>query len=164
MTRCDSARPRGLARLLSTSSLARLSVPKVSAPKAALLRLTAALGLAVTIAHAQASPPIGHRSFPPQALRGELWVGAPPLAQLNGQPERLAPGARIRGEDNLLRLPTQLTGRAWLVHYTREPSSGLLMDVWILNRVEVANEPWPASPAEASTWRFDPASQRWARP
>jgi hypothetical protein len=48
-------------------------------------------------------------------------VGAPPLAQLNEQPERLAPGARVRGEDNLLRLPTQLTGRAWLVRYKREP-------------------------------------------
>lgn len=164
MTRCDSARPRGFARLISISSRALRPGPKVSAPKTALLRLTAALGLAVTVAHAQASPPAGHRSFPPQAFRGELWVGAPPLAQLNGQPERLAPGARIRGEDNLLRLPAQLTGRAWLVHYTREPSSGLLMDVWILNRAEMANEPWPASPAEASTWRFDPASQRWARP
>jgi hypothetical protein len=164
MTRCDSARPRGLARLLSISSRARLSAPKVSAPKSALLRLTAALGLAVTVVHAQASSAAGHRSFPPQALRGELWVGAPPLAQLNGQPERLAPGARNRGEDNLLRLPTQLTGRAWLVHYTREPSSGMLMDVWILNRVEVANEPWPASPVEAATWRFEPASQRWGRP
>lgn len=164
MTRCDSARPPGLARLISMSSRARPAVPKVSVARAALLRLAAALGLAVTMAQAQATPPIGHRSFPPQALRGELWVGAPPLAQLNGQPERLAPGARIRGEDNLLRLPTQLTGRAWLVHYTREPSSGLLMDVWILNRAEMANEPWPASPAEASTWRFDPASQRWARP
>jgi hypothetical protein len=164
MTRCDSAWPQGFARPISISIRAQHSVPKVSASKAALLRLTAALGLAVTIAHAQASPPIGHRSFPPQALRGELWVGAPPLAQLNGQPERLAPGARIRGEDNLLRLPTQLTGRAWLVHYTREPSSGLLMDVWILNRAEMVNEPWPASQAEASTWRFDPASQRWARP
>ena len=164
MTRCDSARPPGLARLISMSSRARPAVPKVSVSRAALLRLAAALGLAVTMAQAQAAPPIGHRSFPPQALRGELWVGAPPLAQLNGQPERLAPGARIRGEDNLLRLPTQLTGRAWLVHYTREPSSGLLMDVWILNRAEMANEPWPASPAEASTWRFDPASQRWARP
>jgi hypothetical protein len=164
MTRCDSARPRGLARLLSISSGAQRSAPKVSAPKAALLRLTAALGLAVTIAQAQASPPAGHRNFPPQALRGELWVGAPPLAQLNGQPERLAPGARIRGEDNLLRLPTQLTGRAWLVHYTREPSSGLLMDVWILNRAEMANEPWPASPLEAATWRFESTSQRWVRP
>ena len=164
MTRCDSARLPGLARLISMSSRARPAVPKVSVSRAALLRLTPALGLAVTIALVQASPPAGHRSFPPQALRGELWVGAPPLAQLNGQPERLAPGARIRGEDNLLRLPTQLTGRAWLVHYTREPSSGLLMDVWILNRAEMANEPWPASPAEASTWRFDPVSQRWARP
>ena len=164
MTRCDSARPRAPARLISISSGTPRSAPKVSPPKTALLRLIAVLGLAFMIAPAQASPPAGHRSFPAHALRGELLLGAVPLAQLNGQPERLAPGARIRGEDNLLRLPTQLTGRAWLVHYTREPSSGLLMDVWILNRAEVANEPWPASPAEAATWRFEPASQRWARP
>ena len=91
-------------------------------------------------------------------------VGAVPMALLNGQAARLAPGARIRGEDNLLRLPTSLTGQGVIVHYTREPSSGLLMDVWILNRAELANDPWPTSPAEAASWRFDPASQRWARP
>ena len=116
------------------------------------------------LAQAQPGPPVGHRSFPAHALRGELMLGAAPLAQLNGQPERLAPGARIRGEDNLLRLPTQLAGPLWLVHYTREPSSGLLMDVWILNRAEQANQPWPTSPAEAARWRFEPASQRWTRP
>ena len=54
-------------------------------------------------------------------------------------------------------------GQGVIVHYTREPSSGLLMDVWILNRAELANEPWPTSPAEAASWRFDPSSQRWAR-
>jgi hypothetical protein len=120
--------------------------------------------LAQTQAPAQPGPPVGHRSFPAHALRGELMLGAAPLAQLNGQPEGLAPGARIRGEDNLLRLPTQLAGPLWLVHYTREPSSGLLMDVWILNRAEQANQPWPTSPAEAARWRFEPASQRWTRP
>jgi len=127
------------------------------------------LGLAATWCLAAAAqppsgpPPIGHRNFPPHALRGELVVGAVPMALLNGQVARLAPGARIRGEDNLLRLPTSLAGQVVFVHYTREPSSGLLMDVWILNRAELANEPWPTSPAEAATWRFDPASQRWAR-
>ena len=164
MIRCDRAMPRGIARLLSFSSGTQLSAPRASASAAALLRLTMALGLAATIAQAQAAPAVGHRPFPAQALRGELVVGAPPMALLNGQAARLAPGARIRGEDNLLRLPTSLAGQPVIVHYTREPSSGLLMDVWILNRAELANEPWPTSPAEAATWRFDPASQRWARP
>ena len=164
MIRCDRAMPRGIARLISISSGTQLSAPKVSASVASLLRLTTALGLVATIAQAQTAPAIGHRPFPAQALRGELVVGALPMALLNGQAARLAPGARIRGEDNLLRLPTSLTGQPVIVHYTREPSSGLLMDVWILNRAELANEPWPTSPAEAAIWRFDPASQRWARP
>ena len=138
MIRCDRAMPRGIARLISISSGTQLSAPKVSVSVASLLRLTAALGLVATIAQAQAAPAVGHRPFPAQALRGELVVGALPMALLNGQP--------------------------MIVHYTREPSSGLLMDVWILNRAELANEPWPTSPAEAAIWRFDPASQRWARP
>ena len=82
-------------------------------------------------------------------------MGALPLALLNGQPTRLAPGARIRGQDNLLRVPTSLAGQPVIVHYTREP--------WILNRAELGNEPWPTHPAEAAAWRFDPASQRWSR-
>jgi hypothetical protein len=110
-----------------------------------------------------AAPPPGHRSFPAHALRGELLIGAAPLALLNGQADRLAPGARIRGEDNMLRLPASAVGQPLVVHYTREPSSGLLMDVWILNRAELDNRPWPSTPAEATRWRFDPASQRWAR-
>ena len=120
--------------------------------------------VACVAVHAQPGPPTGHRLFPAHALRGELVWGAPPLVLLNGQPERLAPGARIRAEDNLMRLPTELTGRTWLVHYTREATSGLMMEVWILNRVESANQPWPSSAAEAAAWRFDPASQRWTRP
>lgn len=165
MTRCDSARPRALARLISTGpSFRGSSALAASARRTILLGLVASFGGATGLTQAQPGPPAGHRPFPPQALRGELVVGAVPMALLNGQPARLAPGARIRGEDNLLRLPTSLAGQPVIVHYTREPSSGLLMDVWILNRAELANEPWPTSPAEAATWRFDPASQRWTRP
>jgi len=98
MTRCDSARPRGLARLISISSRARLSVQKFSAPKAALLRLAAALGLAVTVAHAQASPPAGHRSFPLKAFvescgwAHPLWRNS--MSSLNGWPQVRAFAAR----------------------------------------------------------------------
>ena len=158
MIRCDRAMPRGLARLTSFANAAKACARRVT-----LLGLTA-VWCVVATAQAQAAPAVGHRPFPAQALRGELVVGAAPMALLNGQAARLAPGARIRGEDNLLRLPTSLAGQPVIVHYTREPSSGLLMDVWILNRAELANEPWPTSPAEAAIWRFDPASQRWARP
>ena len=158
MTRCDPARPRGFARLLC-------SRPRVAgvARRAALLALTSGLFLGAAV-QAQPGPPAGHRSFPAHALRGELLVGAVPAALLNGQAARLAPGARIRGEDNLLRLPSSLVGQPVIVHFTQEPATGMLMDIWILNRVELGNTPWPASPAEAATMRFDPLSQRWMRP
>ena len=42
------------------------------------------------------------RNFPADALRGELQVLQPPEATLNGRPVRLAPGARIRGDNNLV--------------------------------------------------------------
>ena len=51
---------------------------------------------------AQEGPPPGHRPFTAQALRGELTFTAWPEARLNDQPVRLAPGARLRGPDNLL--------------------------------------------------------------
>jgi hypothetical protein len=104
-----------------------------------------------------------HRTFPATALRGELAITAPPEASLNGAPVRLAPGARIRAEDNLLRLPAALAGQRLLVHYTLEPTTGLVLDVWILNATERVREPWPATPEQARAWRFDPSAQTWTR-
>ena len=158
MTRCASLRRCGVSPLTCLAS--RIAV---MARRSALLALACA-GLLGPTAQAQPGPPAGHRSFPAHALRGELLVGAVPAALLNGQAARLAPGARIRGEDNLLRLPSSLVGQPVIVHFTQEPSTGMLMDVWILNRVELGNSPWPSSPTEAATWRFDPLAQRWMRP
>jgi hypothetical protein len=50
------------------------------------------------------------------------------------------------------------------VHYTIEPTTGLVLDVWILNTAERAREPWPATPEQARAWRFDPTAQTWTRP
>lgn len=105
-----------------------------------------------------------HRSFPATALRGTLVLGAWPQATLDDLQVRLAPGARIRGEDNLLQLPASLAGRTLRVHYTLEPTTGLVLDVWILNATERAREPWPATAEQARQWRFDPSAQTWTRP
>ncbi len=153
MHRCDPARKSALA---GRASLVRSGTTPFAA-------LAAALMLPLLAALALAAPPPGHRSFPAHALRGELLIGAVPQALLNGHADRLAPGARIRGDDNMLRLPSSMVGQPLVVHYTREPSSGLLMDVWILNLAEQGNRPWPSTPAEAASWRFDPVTQRWAR-
>jgi hypothetical protein len=107
--------------------------------------------------------PVLARPFPPEALRGELVVTAPPEVLLNQTPQRLAPGARIRDGANRLVLSGSLAGQKLLVHYTRFPD-GQLRDVWLLTAAEAARQPWPRTPAEAAAWRFDPPSQTWTKP
>lgn len=102
------------------------------------------------------------RPFPAHALRGTLVVAQPPEVQLNSQPGRLAPGARIRGADNLVQLSGTLVGAKLLVHYTLDPT-GLLQDVWVLTPDEAARKPWPSTPGEAQAWLFNPAAQAWSK-
>jgi hypothetical protein len=135
-------------------------------PRCAPDRRTFVLSAALALlgAAVQGQPVSGHRRFPANALRGELVITGAPEVTLNGRPDRLAPGARIRGESNLLTTPASLTGQRLTVHYTREASSGLLMDVWILQPMERSNRPWPVNEREAQTWIFDPAGQTWKKP
>jgi hypothetical protein len=105
----------------------------------------------------------GQRSFPAHALRGEVEVVQAPELLLNRKPARLAPGARIRGEDNMLLMSGAITGQRFKVHYTVD-ISGLLLDVWILTPQELAKRIWPTTPEQAATWRFDPVAQEWSRP
>lgn len=120
-----------------------------------------ALALALTatclVAHAQQ-----HRPFPKHALRGELVITQYPDALMNGRPVRFAPGARIKNDTNLWVPPAGLTGQKLVVHYTFE-SSGLVMDAWVLNPAELANKPWPTTPAESATWAFNPGNQTWVK-
>ncbi|RZJ85201.1 MAG: hypothetical protein EOO64_01480 [Massilia sp.] len=119
--------------------------------------VTLALAASCLVAHAQT-----HRSFPANALRGELVITQFPEARMNGKPVRLAPGARIKGDTNLWVPPAGLTGQKLVVHYTFE-SSGLILDVWVLNTAELANKPWPTTPAESATWQFSPGNQTWIK-
>ncbi|MFS9605172.1 hypothetical protein, partial [Klebsiella pneumoniae] len=97
------------------------------------------------------------------ALRGELVITQFPDVQLNGQPARLAPGARVKNESNLWVPPAGLSGQKLTVHYTIE-SSGLILDVWVLNAAELDNKLWPRTPAEAASWQFNPGNQTWSKP
>ena len=126
-----------------------------------LVLVTALAGLALPAA-AQGGPH-PNRNFPATALRGLLEGLQPPEMRLNGQPARLAPGARIRGMDNMLLLQGALAGQRMEVHYTRD-LNGALLDVWILTPAERAKQPWPTTPEQAAAWRFDPVGQRWSRP
>jgi hypothetical protein len=102
------------------------------------------------------------RQFPADALRGALVVGNPPEVTVNGQPARLAPGARIRGANNMVALSGSLIGQRLLVHYTVD-IGGHVKDVWILTPEEASRKPWPATPEEAERWTFDAAAQVWTR-
>lgn len=112
---------------------------------------------------AAALPAAAQRNFPANALRGELVVTAPPQAVLNGQPTRLAPGARIRDGQNLLQLSGAVVGQRLLVHYTRD-NLGQPLEIWILTPAEAARQPWPVSDLQARTWAFDPSAQQWVKP
>ena len=102
------------------------------------------------------------RNFPADALRGALTVEAAPEITLNGVPARLAPGARIRGQNNMLAMSASLTGLKLLVNYTFD-MHGHVKDVWILTPEEAAKRPWPATREEAARWEFDLMAQTWTR-
>jgi hypothetical protein len=119
--------------------------------------------LALLLALAAALPAQAQRTFERSALRGELVIVAPPEARLNGQPVRLAPGARVRNPQNLLLLSGSLLEQKLLVHYTLD-GQGQVQDVWILSAAEAARQPWPKTPVEALAWIFDPTLQRWSKP
>ena len=103
------------------------------------------------------------RNFPASALRGEVVITAPPELLLNKQPARLAPGARIRAVDNLLVMSGAAVNQRLIVNYTLD-LQGQLLDVWILSAAEMARKPWPSTPQEAASWRFNPDAQIWSKP
>jgi hypothetical protein len=130
----------------------------LSLPSAMSATLLTALLATHLPAQAQAA-----RNFPASALRGELQFQAQPEVLLNGQAARLAPGARVRGTDNLLQLAGNLNGTRAVVNYTIDPF-GLVKDVWLLRPDEILVKPWPRTTAEAQSWVFNADAQTWSRP
>ncbi len=119
--------------------------------------LAALLAVAPIIAPAQMQ-----RSFPRQALRGEIKFGVPPSIKLNGEVAQLAPGVRIRGKNNMIEMSGALVDLTIKVNYTID-TLGLVKDVWILRDEEIA-QLWPKTVKEAATWSFDEVGQVWIKP
>ncbi len=117
MNRCLSA-----TKPFTTTRLLRWGAPAV---------LMAVLALTHVGLSAQAAA----RPFPPNAVRGVLTVTQPPEVLMNGRPDRLSPGARIRGTNNMLVMSGAMVGQAMLVNYVREPN-GYIHDVWVLTEAE----------------------------
>jgi len=124
-----------------------LPAPRTPAWRIALIATL--LGLSLS-ASAQQSV----RPFPANALRGTLQVTSPPELLLDGRTARLSPGARIRGENNLLVMSGSLVGRSLVVNYVRD-AQGMVHEVWLLNATETQQK-MPGAPA-ASNYVSDPA-------
>ncbi len=118
MNRCHSKR----ARLALAASLASISFSMGA------LLLTVAT---TTAAHAQGM----QREAPKDVLLAKMSVGLPPEITINGQPDRLSPGSRIRDLNNMLVLSGTLSGKTLPVVYRRD-AAGLVHEVWLLTQQE----------------------------
>ncbi|MBW8759181.1 MAG: hypothetical protein JF586_16340, partial [Burkholderiales bacterium] len=88
------------------------------------------------------------RSFPRNALRGNIVFFAPPAITLNGVNTQMAPSYRIHGTNNLLVMSSQLNGLKASVDYTVDVQ-GAVREVWILTPAEAAKT-WPTTAAQAA--------------
>lgn len=77
------------------------------------------------------------REAPKDVKPGRLKVTAPPEVTLDGKPDRLSPGSRIRGLNNLLVLSGSVVGQDLPVVYRRD-AAGLIHEVWLLTPEEYA--------------------------
>jgi hypothetical protein len=112
---------------LTTSRMLRIAAP-------------AALLAGLVLASLGSTAQVISRPFPPNAMRGILTVTQPPEVLMDGKADRLSPGARIRGANNMLVMSGALVGQAMRVNYTREPN-GYIHDVWVLTDAEASLPP-----------------------
>ena len=115
------------ARTLWVGLLAALAA--VATPAA----LTATLALTAPMAWAQG---VG-RPIPADVKFGKLMITQPPDVMMDGSPDRMSPGARIRHTNNLLVMSGPLVGLTLPVIYRRD-TYGLIHEVWLLTPEEAA--------------------------
>jgi hypothetical protein len=77
------------------------------------------------------------REAPKDVVLGKMVVTAPPQITLDGKPDRLSPGSRIRDLNNMIVLSGGLVGKTLPVVYKRD-AAGLVHEVWILTNEEYA--------------------------
>jgi hypothetical protein len=77
----------------------------------------------------------GLRKFPDKALRGKMKVVQTPVILIDGKPERLSPGSRIRDTQQRLVMSASITNVELTVNFVRNPM-GEVHEVWILTDAE----------------------------
>lgn len=75
------------------------------------------------------------REAPKDVRPGRLVVTAAPEITMDGKPDRLSPGARIRDLNNMLVMSAGITGQDIPVVYRRD-AAGLVHEVWVLTSDE----------------------------
>jgi len=79
------------------------------------------------------------RTIPKEAKLGEIRHLEAMVVEIDGKPQRLAPGAQIRDPDNRLVVPASLAGKSQ-VRYLVD-AAGMVYRVWILSPREKAALP-----------------------
>lgn len=97
---------------------------------------------------------VSGRVFPVNALRGQIAFGAPPVITVDGQPARLSPGVRVQSAQRMLTSPAQLAGQSYVVNYTREATSGMVNQVWLLTDAEASTKRATAARPFFNFWPF----------
>ena len=123
------------------------------------LRIAAAGALAFVAAAGPAQAQQGHRFFNDRVERGTLEIVNPPMARLNGQAVRLAPGSRLFNEENRIVMASNYVGRKLVVNYLPD-NMGQLGDIWILTRAEQAM----VTPGEQSRMKSAGADAKYDGP
>jgi hypothetical protein len=104
---------------------------------AALFAALAGLPFALpSTANAQTQPTM-QRVVPRDVVLGRMVVTQPPVILMNGKPDRLSPGSRIRNLQNMMVLSGGIVNQDLPVVYKRDPS-GMVHEVWILSAEEYA--------------------------
>jgi hypothetical protein len=91
-------------------------------------------GLFLTFAISASAQGI-RREAPKDVVLGKMVVTAPPQITLDGKPDRLSPGSRIRDLNNMIVLSGGVVGKTLPVVYRRD-AAGLVHEAWILTDAE----------------------------
>lgn len=99
----------------------------------------ALLGLAFYTCAATAQTQPGFVREAPRDVKAAIIAVSetPPVITVNGQPDRLSPGHRIRDRNNMLVMSGAVAGKQLYTVYRRD-AAGLVHEVWLLNAEEYA--------------------------
>ena len=93
-------------------------------------------GLVLAVAAATAAAQGFTRDAPADVKPAVIAVSStPPIITVNGQPDRLSPGYRVRDRNNMLVLSGAMAGQTFYTVYRRD-AAGLVHEVWLLNAEE----------------------------